>query len=210
MRCTFFTLAILGAVAAAAVPVVATDITLGEQDFQDGDFLTSASSYNAAQAGEPSPFNSFRGSDGGSNATADITFTGLSPSTSASITIGFADHDSQASGSQVESFSVDGVDLTALLDAEFESRGGAQAEYNVYTVILPALAVAELADGSATFSIELDGPGLLQGANGQEETPNNGAGFDFATLSFAAIPEPAIATGLLAMGGLVLSRRRRD
>jgi len=119
------------------------------------------------------------------------------------------DHDSAAVGEQVRSFTVDGSDLTALLNAAFDATGGKQAEYNTYTLAIPTFATPNLADGSATFSLTLQGPCLI-GVPGSSDTypGGNGAGLDFATLSI--VPEPhAASMGALLMATSTLRRRTR-
>ena len=198
---------VLAAILAGMYPASqanATILTLGEQDFANGSF-TSLGVFNTAGAGEPAPFDLFRGNDPiGPNFSESWTFS-YSPGavTSASISIGIFDHDSFVAGNQVASFSVDGFDLTALLNALFEGSGGAQTEYNVYTLALPAGAFAALSDGSATFSLTLQGS--------TSPPPFNGAGLDFSTLDISNVPEPG-TLGLLgvAAAGFFSSRRWRS
>ena len=189
--------------------------TLGDQDFADGATVTSGALL-AASAGEPFPFNGpFIGSDaGGPNFSASWTFTyGLLPFAiqTASITLGITDHDSAAAGSQLASFTVDGNNLTSLLDALFEASQAPSGRYHVYTVAIPASAFPALADGSATFSLTLQGPGL--GILGP--TQFNGAGLDFSTIILTPIltPEPAgsilLLAGLAGLIGYVRWRWRR-
>ena len=188
-----------------------TLVTLGQQDFTDGLLFYGVGEFNSASASEPAPFDQFYGGDvDGPNFSADWTFD-YQPRTQiseAAITFGIHDHDSLASGLQVAFFGVDGFDLTSGLNAEFESRGGANGEYNVYTLRLPVGAFASLLDGTATFTLMLSAPGYGTLGN----TMGNGAGLDFATLSIAAVPEPA-TTGLLLLGfgglWLVVSRRKK-
>lgn len=181
-------------------------VTLGEQDFVNGAILT-LDAFNSASVGEPAPFNGFMGSDpGGTVLDATWTFNyAAGPVTGGALVFGIYDHDSQASGSQVASFLVDGVDLTAMLDALFESSGGAQTEYNVYTIALPASTFAALSDGTATISLTLSPPSL----GGGGELPGNGAGLDFSTLRLSQIPAPGAAVlGLIGLGSITRLRRR--
>ena len=195
------------------------DITLGAQGFSDGDIVLPLA-FDAASGGEPAPFDAFQGNDPspGPDFSASWLFNYLVPPLdvmlSASIEFGIVDHDSAHTGSQLASFGVDGNDLTSGLDALFETAGdGANNQYDVYLLALPATAFPDLVDGVATFSLLLQGPtpGFL------EDQPNNGAGVDFArlrieTMSTGQVPEPSTALMfLLGMAALVVrSRSRRN
>src|SRR5690349_6687407 len=97
-------------------PAPAVVVTLGDQDFVDGQIVSGVAQFNAASTGEPVPFDQFYGSDFTSNFSEPFTFNyGPGPVTSATLTLGIWDHDSQAAGNQVASFTVDGFDLTAQL-----------------------------------------------------------------------------------------------
>lgn len=191
--------------ASVSTTASAAVITLGEQDFTDGQVL-SLGSYTAAQSGEPAPFNAFIGSDPqGPNFSATWVYSYAPESvTDASIVLGIFDSDSAATGIQVASFSVDGVDLTAALSALFEASGGSQSEYNVYALPLGGAALTALSDGSATFTLTLQGPSFVG------NLPFNGAGLDFSTLA-TNIPEPSTLALLgLCLAGLGASRRREQ
>lgn len=177
--------------------------------------------FTGAAAGDPAPFNEFIGLDtsAGPNFSANWTFNAyggpvVDPILSATIQIGLYDGDSVANGDQVASFTVDGVDLTAALNAVLEATPSQTGTEVHYTVSLSAAALAELLDGSATVSLTLQGPGF--GVLG--DLPNNGAGVDFSILSITTdtgtnppptgIPEPGSAT-LAVLGLGLLARRRR-
>lgn len=192
-----------------------TIVTLGQQDFADGSTPTTGD-FLTAGAGEPAPFNGvFIGSDTtGPNFSASWTFSygAIVNVTGGNLVLGIYDHESAATGNQVASFTLNGIDLTNALNTLFESHGGGRSEDNVYTLALPAGTFADLASGAVTFALSLQGPGL--GLFG--ETPFNGAALDFSTLNISTqqnppqpVPEPMTLTliliGFLAWAGV---RRR--
>jgi hypothetical protein len=206
--------ALLLATCVLTAPAAAQTITLGQQDFANGAF-TDLGAFNTAGAGEAAPFNAFQGGDPSGSANASFAFTFNYPSlgsiTGATLTFGIFDLDSQASGSQIASFVLNGSqDLTALLDAASEASPAAQLEVRVFSLALPSSVFASLAGGTAAFTLTLQGPSL--GVSG--ELPNNGAGLDFATLQLntSTVPEPStwalLGTGLLAVAGVAARRRR--
>ncbi|MDE2388451.1 MAG: hypothetical protein KGN35_05135 [Betaproteobacteria bacterium] len=187
-----------------------TTVTLGDQDFADGATPTTGA-FLTAGSGEPAPFNGvFIGSDvTGPNFSASWTFSYgaiADTITGGSLILGIYDHESAASGNQVASFTVNGVNLTGALNTLFESHGGASREDNVYTLTLPSSTFAGLASGAVNVSLSLQGPGL--GLFG--ETPFNGAGLDFSTLNvITTVPEPLSSTLLLLGVPAVLAAARR-
>jgi hypothetical protein len=190
--------------ASSWAPALALAVQLGDQDFANG-AITAL--FNPPSVGEPVPFDQFRGDDNAIDFSESWTFNfPPGPYTSGTITIGIFDHDSASPGSQLASFGFDGNDLTAALDLLFESSGGAQLEVNVYTVALPAATLADLADGSATFALTLQGP-TLSGLG--VVLPNNGAGLDFSRLDLEGtrVSAPS-AAALLLTGLLVLAMTR--
>ena len=179
----------------------------------------------SAQGGQPAPFDQGYGLEVagiGTNFSTNWTHSFgaiVDPIVSASLTIGIYDHDSAASGSQLSLFDLDGADLTAALNALFETPGdGEEQEYNVYTVALPGSVLTSLADGSLLAQLGLDGPGLvrplfpLPGPNPVEEVEFNGAHLIFSTLTIETQPIPESSTlALMGLGsiGLLFCRRRQ-
>ncbi|MBK7491688.1 MAG: hypothetical protein IPI17_06520 [Nitrosomonas sp.] len=204
------TIVALALMAGSQFALANTVVTLGDQDFADGATPT-VGPFTTAGLGEPAPFGPFIGgdSDTGSNFSASWTFSyGVIADTilGGSLILGIYDHESAATGNQVASFTVNGVDLTSALNTLFESHGGASKEDNVYTLTLPSSIFAGLASGTVNVSLSLAGPGL--GLFG--ETTFNGAALDFATLDIAtAVPEPLTSTLLLLGVPAVLAAARR-
>lgn len=226
MQRLFLTAGILVTALCVASPAWAETVdTLGTQAFSDGDFLTGAQFATGNDGFDP--FNGPIGIDGSTETfQATWTHTGYGPLVgdivAASITFGIWEHDSAAPDDQVASFTLDGLDLTAALNALLNASGGGAtppppfptSEYNVYTLALPASTFTALADDSATFALELQNGSLA----GTTLLDANGAGLDFSTLRITTrevqpvIPEPSILAGLLSMGAVGLlgyARRRR-
>src|SRR5882672_736780 len=98
--CTAITFVVLGLNSGQAA-----SSTLGVQNFVDGSFITGVAAFDSGSAADPSPFQSFNGSDFGGPFAASWTFNfAATPVSSATITFGIFDNDSQASGLQVASF----------------------------------------------------------------------------------------------------------
>ena len=201
---------LLALLAGSQFALANTIVTVGEQDFADGSTMNTGP-FLAAGAGEPAPFDGvFVGSDvSGPNFSASWTFSygALASVTGGSLTLGIYDHESAATGNQVASFTVNGIDLTSALNIQFESHGGGSKEDNIYTLTLPATTFSALGSGTVNISLSLAGPGL--GLFG--ETPFNGAGLDFSTLDIAtAVPEPLTSTLLLiGIPAILVAARRK-
>ena len=192
----------------------------------------------AVQGGQPAPFDSGKGSDnlaflGTFDEAWSHAFGAIAdPILNASLTIGIFDHDSAASGSQVASFTLDGVNATATLDALFETPGdgeqvaGQGSEFNIYTIDLLALGLAgDLADGTLNAALELQGPALIDQLSFpgpvfnvvEVDVGTNGANLIFSTLTIETrdqqppvLPAPA-TLALLGLGllGVLTGRARR-
>ncbi len=205
----------------------ALTVQLGDQDLVSGTFHVSGDLTSTA-AGDPAFFNSPCGSDSALNCSLSWALPAFSTSgqtiTGATLTLGILDHDSAAAGDQVALYTLNGNDLTASLNTQFESFGGVSgkfctgpngpntvfcSEYDVYTVTVPIAAVSS----PATVVLALQGPGI--GVLGP--TAFNGAFIDFSRLDITTIPnetnvpEPAtvalLAAGLSGFVARRLSRR---
>ena len=227
-RKTFAASMILGALSipAAANAAIMTS-TLGNDSpgFNDGDATTLAQ-LTTAQSGQPAPFDAGKGNDVLLNASLSeswqFTFAAVvDPIVSATLTLGIADHDSEATGNQVSSYTLDGNSLTADLNSEFEGRGGSDTEYNVYSLVLNASLFTFLADGNVSIALALNAPGLvtplfpLPGPNPAIDSASNGAFLVFSSLTIETsdgtpVPEPTtLSLAALGLGGMMWRRRRR-
>jgi hypothetical protein len=217
-------------IAAGAADARAELLQLGVQDFSDGQvigcFSPTTQPYCPFGWTSPTdPFNQFLGSDpplpGTANFSAQWSFdlSGLGPQLPGSVRVevGLFDHDSGASGEQLDSFLLNpgtaaAQNLSSLFSAALEAAAGVQQEYNVIGIDLPPAALASLFSGSsAAFALALRGPAWIQ-QSGQilEAQGTNGAGLDFArlTLTFGATaPEPA-AAGLVGLAFAALAAAR--
>jgi hypothetical protein len=214
----------------AAAAIITTTLGNTTPGFNDGDTPTVFPQLVAAQSGQPAPFNAGKGNEIFANLSESWTFNYAAITDtilSASLTLGIADHDSAASGSQVALYEIDGNSLTSGLDTAFEAGGGSgDGEYNIYSLSLAAGFLADLADGSALVMLGLQGPGLqtctLQfncpttPVPAVSETGANGAYLIFSTLTIEyqdstipAVPIPAAAPLFLsAIAAFGLYRRR--
>lgn len=184
--------------------------TLGQQNFADGSIVGTAAFTGVV---DTAPFNTFVGSDvAGPNFSASWTFSNfgpvVGPITSASLLIAAYEFDTtDIAVSHLVSFLMNGTSLTAVLDAAFKASPDTNSQIHWYTISLPSSTFAQLATGSATFSLTLqNGAGVL-GA-----TPFNGAGIDFSTLTVNTqeIPEPSTFFAMLCgLAAIIVVRRRR-
>lgn len=191
--------ALLSAMAAEGAIIVQQ--TQGEQDFANLTVVTSGP-YTTAGANENSPFNQIFGGDAVANGSFSWTFT-FAPIVqqigSATLLMALYETESSAGGDQFASFTLNGVNLTAAMNALHEGTAGAGSQIVHYTLNLPSSVFSQLATGTVTLSLTLQGPGI--GVLGP--TTFNGGGIDFSTLTINdEIPEPG--TGFL-VGGAVLA-----
>jgi hypothetical protein len=174
------------------------------------------------QGGQDAPFDQGYGADGLFGGSFDqnwiFNYAAITTAiTNATITIGIADHDSSASGSQVGDFSLDsmgGALLSSALDTAFEASGGAtDGQFKEYTLNIDNSLFGELADGSVTAALRLSGPGLVPDIfnGGFAESVNNGAFLIYSTLSITfedpstppSVPEPStLLLFALSLAGL--------
>lgn len=174
---------------------------MGDRDFADNVAPGGVANFEGANAGDPTGFNEFRGSDFGSSfATFSFShsFAPLTGATSASLTLGIYDHDSTTSSQPGLSIMFDGV----AQDVSMWAGISATPAYNYIRAMSVDLAL--LADGNLDVVISSLG---VPGQNG------NGLGIDFSELSaeIGAVPVPA--SGLLilgALGGIAAIKRKRS
>jgi hypothetical protein len=138
---------------------------------------------------------------------------------SATFSFGIWDHDSSASGSQLDSFALDGMNLTTELDALFESAGGSlDRQFKIYTMNLSTSLFASLADGLFSANLDIGGTGLLTNGLTQvvSESPYNAFLLVHSTLNITTqdvvdpepptdVPEPST---LLLFAVALLSFKR--
>lgn len=179
-------------------------------------------------SGQPAPFDAADGNDVLAGDPFDQSWThsfGAIADTilSALITIGIADHDSKATGSQVAAFTLDGNAFTTQLDGMFEADQSEDTVYNEYTIALTGSALTDLIDGTLIAALTLQGPGRvtplfpLPGPNPPEDsTGSNGAFLIYSTLeiqtedSTAGVPEPStLALMSFGLAGIGYRRQRR-
>lgn len=214
----------LGSIQAVTAATITTTLGNSSPGFNDGDTPATFPDLVNAQSGQPAPFDAGIGNDAlGTNFSASWEFNYAPIAlpdviTAATLTFGIADHDSGASGSQVDSFTVGASNLSGELDALFEAGGGSgDGEYNVYSLSLGPGLFADMADGNLLVSLALAGPGLqtplfpLPGPNPPQDSAGNGAHLIYSSLEIQTqvVPIPAaaplFASALVLMG---LYRRR--
>ena len=189
--------------------LITTSLGNTASGLSDGDTPSVIPELVNIQSGQSAPFNAGIGSDlfGSDVVGWQFNYAAIiDVIIGATLTIGIADHDSMSTGSQVNAFSGDGLDLTSELDTLFEGHGGSDGEYNIYTIVLSNSFFADLADGSFLTSLDIGGSGLQTAlpflGGGVSETTNNGFHLVYSTLSITTddtgtgpgpnpIPEPS-------------------
>lgn len=180
----------------------------GTSGLSDGTVYDLVPDILLVQSGQAAPFNAGIGSEVLAFIANDAHWShnyGVITDTilSATFTFGIWDHDSSASGSQLDSFSLDGNNLTTDLDTLFEAGGGAEREYNIYTFNLANTFFTGLADGNFSVDLDLGGVGwqtaLSDGAI--SESAANGYHLIFSSLTITTedivepepnpVPEPS-------------------
>ena len=84
---------------------------------------------------------------------------------SASIKIGIWDLDSAATGNQLDSFFLDGIDFFSGLNTVFEAEGSNYNEFNVFTYNLDNSIFASLVDGQLNVDLDIGGNGYKESGN---------------------------------------------
>ena len=153
--------------------------TLGHMAFPDGTKVAIVP-FAAAHVGDPFPFDgTFNGSDpSGPNFSESWMFSYGCAFEYHGCDIGPRDLRFRfgTPGNQVASFILNGsIDLTSPLNVAFEANPSPNSYVNDYSITLDSSTFSELATGTATFALTLQGPGL--GVLGT--TPFNGAASTF-------------------------------
>lgn len=213
------------AAAAAVAPAVSAATTIDQRGTRvqvDGADATDGQQFGSLRfngSSDATPFDVLLGVDSQQNFSAawSHNYGALSGSvSSAFLEIGIWDIDSAAAGNQVGLLTLNGIDLTALLNADVESRAYGTGIYGIYTIQLPDTVYAALLGGTSNFLLNLQGPGI----NALGGTNFNAAILDFARLTINTattvpgpdpIPEPASWAMMIAgfgLSGTALRRRR--
>jgi hypothetical protein len=225
---------VLGAIAAQKSSA-STIIMLGDVSFTD-QTQQNAGAFSTADTGELAPFNGVAcGADASANCSTSWTFTYSLPVgetiTGATFTLGIADLDTHATGNQIGTMTIGGIDIAGLMNTVAESidpsvgicpgsPGGTNncwgSIYRVLTITLPSTTFAQLATGTATVNFATSGPGW--GVLGGVGTTFNGVNLDYSSLDIStspvvATPEPgslfSMAAGLAGLGLLRYRRRKQ-
>ncbi len=216
----------LGSAQATAASPITSSLGNTAHGLFDGMFYSFIPTIQGVQAPQDAPFNAGIGIDStGPSFSAQWTFdfTGSLPVapdyiSAASIEIGIFDHDSAHTGSQVALFELEGVSMTAEMDTLMNASGGGISgqfsEYNEYSLNLSPAGLVQLANGLATFQLDLQGPVIKNNlfGGGQTILSDNGAHLIYSTLNITVVPEPqtyGIIAGLCALGIVVWRRRSR-
>lgn len=185
--------------------------TLGTADYANGQTVGTGT-FAANPSHDPAPFDTLIGNKStGPNPSTSFTFSVYggpiaNPISAATLAIGLYDAASPDPATEVQFFSVNGIDLAGTLTSALEGNPARRSIETSYTLNLPSSAFSALATGSSTFALGFQGPGV--GLLG----PSNFIlfGLDFATLTInagaappAVVPEPpAILLMLTALCGL--------
>jgi len=140
----------------------------GSTGFVDGDTPGILEILNA-QSGQAAPFNGVIGHSvitDPNNVNWLFNYGAITDTIiNASLSFGIWDLDSAASGSQLDSFSVEGTDLTADLNTMFEVAATNYNEYNEFTLNFDNSFFANVADGLFSVDLDIGGQGFQTAFN---------------------------------------------
>ncbi len=202
--------------AATTVSTAGTRVVVNGTEAADGQVLGGAE-FNGSR--DPAPFDVLSGRDSMSNfsvrwsqAYSPITDT----ITAATLQLGIFDVDGDIEGDQVGSFTLNGIDLTAALNAAVNAKTfTGDSKYGIYDLNLSSGSFADLATGKLDFALTLSGPAR----NVLGRTNFNAGILDYSRLTVTsgvvtppmqpAVPEPATWAMMLAGFGMMGATLRR-
>ncbi len=145
---------------------------LGDQDYADGDIIGSNSTWTAAQAGEPYPFDTIHVAP----KTIVFTHSGLDTGREGILTFSLWDIDADFAGNQVAAFSLDGIpqDISAF------EVSGTDLRVKIFSFLIDP---GFLSDGELVVSISFESP-----------PAGNEVGIDFSRVEVP--PTPVTVPGI--------------
>jgi len=205
--------------ATTTVSNAGTRVTVNGAAATDGQTLGGAE-FNGSS--DPAPFDILYGRDSASNFSVSWSqaYTAIAdPITAATLQLGIFDVDGDVAGDQVGSFTLNGIDLTAALNASVNAKTfTGDSKYGIYDLDLSAATFTALATGRLEFALALSGPAR----NVLGSTRFNAAILDYSSLTVTSnavtpptppvqpsVPEPATWAMMLAGFGMVGAGVRR-
>ena len=203
--------------AAVTISDAGTQVEVGGTPAADGQVVASSAWTGST---DPLPFDVRSGFDDNTNFSVAWSQTYTAPGgsvESATLLLGLYDVDSLAAGNQIGLLTLNGIDLTAILNAIVESKPYDSLTYGLYEIALPSTTYAALLGGNLSFQLNLTGPGRV--GDGMATTHNAGI-IDFSRVTITtstgtapAVPEPGtwamMLLGFGTVGTMARTRRRQ-